>query len=321
MLRPNAFFSRRMGAVLTCLALTMPVAAHSQAPPARITQDEAITRAKEFCTAIGESANWDAKVSVHLDPTDSPASTTAPTSLPRLKTYWQPCYLLSLQDGVEIAVDASTGIIAKYQGIHLVDKIVTAKTPPDPPMSEQKAISLAAAAVKATGQKDELVFLIAQPYNVNDQDASQQRWIVRWRRAIHGIPYHDQHASFMVQATTGALVIGALKYTTPPYTGDLAHLPVSQSKAVKAATDYCVANSISLPFEAAHLEIVQPNNSLVGVKPSTEADVSSHAAWICSYTDKETFVSVWVDARTGALLGGETVQIIHPIIVPLSGNH
>ena len=307
MLTLKANFSRHVGTVLTGMVFMLPMAAHSQTAPALPSQEKALSRVREFCVAIGQPARVDVKASALLDAPSTRASASPPDSQTRQHTYWQPCWRIALQPDVQIAIAASTGIVSEYKNFALMDRDAADTGPPEQAISE-KAIHLATAAIKATGQKEELALWGAQLFGANAQVASEQRWVVRWRRTIHGVPYHGQHASVLLNPLSGALEEIVLVYVTPPYAEDLAHLPVSREAAVKVATDYYAACGASLPFDSAHLEIVQPNTLLDGENPAEETDLSSHVAWVCRYTANGDTLDLWVDARTGALLGGETAQ-------------
>lgn len=264
------------------------------APPAtaqRLTQDQAVRIASDFCKRLGE-------------PTSVQPSAQFPlpvAAVPLEPLYWQPAWLVNFRGEAEVHVSDADGIVVFYYNDKLGWNL--GNRPAGEPIPQLDAIQKAEAALRETGQAEDLTFDRVTLMKAC-KDAACQDWYVRWSRSIGGITYKDQAATVAVQADTGRITVLCLGYPTAPPTPSTAMVSQDLAEATAqmqlAAVGWAGKTFLQNKME---LKVVRPNTFWLNGNERPAVSYS-RIAWVRSFGWKGNLVEVWVDRETGVILGG-----------------
>jgi fibronectin type 3 domain-containing protein len=263
-------------------------------PPTTImTSAQAIAAARAFCVAIGRSvATTDIGTAQYPLPQGRQATAAAFTS---------PCWFVTFEGGaLKIAICDATGVIAWYHDATSVKSIVQ-----NPPVGTYISTSSATQAfqtvLSASHQTDNMALPSVQFKSIHPGSTTGDLCKVRALRMALGYPFHDQFASAIFQAETGTLLDFSLVNTTP--------IPASATNNVNQATAISVANQalstagVTGTTLASAIEMwIEPNMGW----PASETTIPAapRLAWVVAYSSSSAVIEVWIDASSGAVIGG-----------------
>jgi len=178
------------------------------APP-RLTENQAIQIASDFCQRIG------APVSVAGNAV-YPAAQSITRQPMEPDEYWLPRWVVTFPAEAQVEVVDETGIVRSYMNNALEAQL--GKQPGGIAIAGTAAIRSAVAALRATGQPfDEIRPNGAVIYGTDRQyRAAGHTWWVSWTRTYKSVPYEHQSAQVGVQAETGKIVALGLTFPSPP---------------------------------------------------------------------------------------------------------
>ncbi|HET6381897.1 MAG TPA: hypothetical protein VFJ58_00775, partial [Armatimonadota bacterium] len=167
------------------------------APP-RLTADQAILIARDYCHSIGQPVTdpGTATFPVAADPWHDPRE---PDS------YWRPRWKVTFLNQATVQVVDETGVVRDYRNdVWTFDHGLPA--PGAVEISAMKAGQIATDALRKTGHPmDELVLAAVQPDRISPPSSPNRIWGVRFDRVFHGVPYADQGAGALVEYRGGRL--------------------------------------------------------------------------------------------------------------------
>lgn len=268
-----------------------------------LTASQAAQIATTFCQSI----------SAPIMSLSTTATYPAPAQIDDLlNSYYQPRWLVQFGNPAQIEVEVvdGTGAVDSYVNDNLIAQMSTDASSPGTPISQNTALGIAASALQASGQTDELdtpVSLLEQ--SVDPPTEAGQRWIVSYPRMYNDVPYIYDTAQLDMIADTGAIVSMSLNYSCAP--------PSSMSVNVSSSTASQIAAAV-LPgtaFQGATLaqtkqEVVLPNKFWQTAHDDTPLAGPSFLAWICDYRIVDTNgvtsdLLVFVNCGDGSIIGGE----------------
>ncbi len=210
---------------------------------------------------------------------------------------------VSFHDFATVGVDPKRGIVLSAVDYSAVTEHEELKQPPA--LEEQAALARAADIIGLAGLKD--VAELEEPtVLLHELSPDVYRYIVLWRVLHRGIPFEDARVQVTLSAWDGRLLVlsSGLDIPAPESVG----VSVSEEAAVGAALDFAWQLEPQLtPSETeTELRIVVPNaywtRSGLG---RAVTDSGSRLARVVAVRDANGRERVfWIDAATGALLGG-----------------
>lgn len=277
------------------------VGAPSVAAP-RMTADQAVQKARDFCAAMHRSlpARADAKFPGGFD------------------NYWQERWEVRFPGYATVCVVDSTGAISYYRDEAYRGR-ADLRDAAGKPISESRARALGAAALAASGGGNEVLFWRAQLMTEGDPKLrGGHQWVLGWHRKAGSWVYnHRSSVLITLDAEDGTIVSLSKIFPSPPPT-TLA-VRVSKQDATKTAVATLAELKLaSGPVKKAELLIVQPNERwrvkpgqprARGYLPERNTKRVSRLAWVLHFSNptlEDYWRDVWVDAETGKVIGGET---------------
>ena len=216
-------------------------------------------------------------------------------------------------------IDGDTGIVRMYIGRSRLKDIWKEKAVPGTGISRDEAVAIAMRAARAAGLKnDELKLRLAQRNTFEGPEQptiGDDRYQILLQRTLHGIPYRDDVVKVDV-LENGDVVGYGDRVTTPP-PASMTALLSAQDAVAAAGADLAALGFDDDVLTRCEEEIVTPNTQLLP-KGAPAPAAGSRLAWGCFYdAAQHKWHEVWVDAITGAVLGGE-IKGVRGIAIPFS---
>ena len=286
-----------------CLLLSQAVRAQTlAAPPSHMTQAQAIEAASAFCRSIGVAVQAPAN-----------AVYPAPDLLKNPPHYWLPRWQVTLAPQIEVEVVDATGKISSFSNLGLSN--LFSDEPAGEAISEAEAITRAQSLLKASGQVSELGVPKAslEQYSSKPMMASH-RWAITWERLYQGVPYKDEGVVVLLQAETGEPIGLGVNFRSAPLAAAASASP--NTAATRALPDAVgIASSwvktLNLPpmtFRIVETLIVQPNKFWLSEgQKEQKVPVPVRLAKIVTFSAGSDLLQVWVDAKTGEVIGGAAI--------------
>lgn len=258
-----------------------------------LTKEQAIQIATDFCQAISEPVNA-AATAVYPAPDDDPDR----------PTYWQPRWLITFGCEAAVQVVDATGVISRYVNTALMNS--DSKFSNDP-LTHEAALELGARVLQETRHTASLGSPTALPLcTLSTTDSGS--WMTMWPRIEQGIPLQFQHAGVALEAATGRVASVGLTFRSPspdPVTVSVSH---GEAIATALAQLHRIGANDFTPREPVQ-EWVQPNKFW---ETAREIPLPGHPvqlAWVCEFNSGNACFWVWVDVRTGAVIGGTAGRV------------
>ncbi|MDQ2730913.1 MAG: hypothetical protein M3Y56_04580 [Armatimonadota bacterium] len=289
----------RQAALLSFLVLiTASLPAH--AGPT-LTQPQAVQIASTFCQTIG-SPITDPGVAVFPAPSSG-------SGLP--DSYYLPRWQVKFGHKAVVEVVDATGLVSRYYNYDLSHRAMLNNGAAGTPITQDAATTTANAVIQAGTGASELGTPQAQEVQLaNPATSSGHLWMINFPRMFNTVPYRRQGASVVLQAETGAVQGYSLNFLTPMPAAT--NLSVTHDTAIATAQGQLTTSNIGgTILAAAQQEVVQPNTFWVqGGSPLPQPGAAPRVAWDCSYVNatQDGIYQVWVDAETGQVIGGITMQ-------------
>ena len=297
------------------LLIALPFAAIANP---NLNQNQAIQVASTFCTAIGKTVTGTPTVTYLV-----PDRTGTLNPGREFMTYSQPVWRVAYNEA-EVQVDAASGKIAfYYYDPHQVLSTQFGNQPAGQAVTQQAAISTAAAAIQAAGWTANLVFESATlQQGDSPPTASMHSWGLVWRRMYQGISFDDENVNVTVQAETGQLESLGAAFDIPDPVSTAVTFDRSQADAIANTqmANHGIQNAV---LDEVDVRIVKPNNywQVYGTNADyAEQPGVSRVAYVyfisvptIDFADgspsSDTY-QVNIDAQNGAVIGGEFEQLM-----------
>ncbi len=279
--------------------LSCCVFARAQKP--RMTKDQALQRAMDFCKAIGEPM------------TPSPEIEFSPPPNRRLlpECALQPVWRIFFPARAEVEISDRSGVVCAYRNLALFDEISKDNRPAGQAIPQADAIKIVLTALDATGQTDELGEPEAHEGNIAlPPTAGAHSWTISCRRKFQGVPYHRDQIGVELHAESGRIKLLLLAYMqqAPNIVSLRTSLVVTKEQAITAARAHLSGRGIPATGELLRsgLALVQPNTFWTDGRAGNFVLGPSIPAWtLFLKTGENSAHYVWVDAKTGLIIGGE----------------
>jgi len=298
-------------------ATSAPIAVTVSAPVSgtALTSAQAIQIAQTFCRAIGAPIG-----------TGMPTSATVNNASP---TYIGSVWQVNFQGAASVEVADATGIVISYFNYTLANQLNANSQAPGTPITQAQAQTIAATILQASQQP--AAELANQQFTQSSlfypATYAGDLWTVRWNRAAAGIPYRSDQATLLLQAETGSVEAWKLAFPTPAPASTTSNVSQSQAQQIAQAEMTAAGSYLGLTnqvFQIAHQAVVQPNTLWPVNGSSTPGTMAlipgspSRVVWDCYFSNApasgspsgSTYSEVWVDAVTGQIIGGDTVQVM-----------
>lgn len=289
--------------VLLWLFLVSPAVADAPATKgAYLTESQAVRMASDFCQSVG--------LIVTVPGT---AKYPVPEGMHVASPFWQSCWLVVFPGQAEIEVADEAGRITYFSNEAFAhEAFVKRQTQAGKLLPQSEAIRLAGAALQAAGPMEELSFSQASLDQLNSSGKfGSSTWFVLWKRAVAGVAYHNQHASVSVDAATGEITGLAVVFPSPPAAVSSSTqmsrsglVTTGQAAAAERLKQFGVTGTT---LKSVRTEIVQPNEFWQGQIAATALPSAPRPALVCQFVKDGATYSVWMDADTGAVIGGEVI--------------
>lgn len=268
-------------------------------PPAAI----AITAARAFCAALGYTET-------------TPATTLYPAPAPYVgaePTHYQPRYLVTFDDGVEVEVITPSAHIASYANLPLMEA-PSGDDPPGTAITEAAAIVAANAALTAAGVTTDLGDPTASEDQITEPPtrAGHSWTVVRPRTFTQApyaaVPYRDQQATVIMQAETGEVHAMGVTFDSLPPTSAAGSVTSTQAAATALAV-LTAAGIMGMTADTPVKTAVRPNTWWQTNGTMDPLPGPAKVAWLCRYSNDVEMHEVWVDIATGDVIGGESATV------------
>src|SRR5262245_219643 len=137
-------------------------------------------------------------------------------------------------------------------------------------------------------------------------------WDVVWPRQFQGLRYRDQELTMILNGQTGAIRVFGRRFASapPPPTVE----KISREQAIQTAAAQMVKAGFQPddpdPYLVQH-EVVQPNTFWTPGGSELQKLPGSRIAWTCAWHVGSKVYEGWVDAETGAVIGGSNSSRQH----------
>ena len=267
--------------------------------PTHLIPAQAIQIAQTFCNSNGNPISVPGNAQYAVPDPDN--------------TYWQPRWTVTFDGQAVVQVVDATSTVASYTNDAYISYIASVHGQTVGPLSSQAtAIQAATTILQATANTEQTSLPSAQlNQDNNGLDAGESTWSVLYNRQYQGIPYKDDFAVMQIDAATNQLVGLSLTYRcVPPNNGGSA-LIVTQDQANATAQAQISQSGIqAATLQSSTMEVVLPNTYWQDGNYNFTPG-QGKVAWVVSYTIGDPTLgistSVWVDAATGNIVGGEYV--------------
>lgn len=301
------------GGALIAVALAAVAPAPQAAVQPRMSKDQVIQRARDFCTAIHQ-------------PVRGAGQARFPGGF---RNHWQARWEVDFAGEATVCVVDATGDIAYYRN-RSYDRREGADKPSGRSITETEARQIGSSLVSASGGATDLTFRHAQLMTEADPKVrGSHRWVLDWQRKAGKYLYDRRSgANASLDAEAGIVVTFSKIFPSPPPA--TLDVRVSKDDAARTGKEKLVAHKLpSGDPVRAELLIVQPNERwLEDPKrladpryfPEFERKPESRLAWVFRFNnpDKELYWrDVWVDAETGKVIGGAIGGV--PLALPRKG--
>lgn len=287
----------------SCLLLSQAVQAQTlAAPQSHLTQAQAIEAASAFCRSIG--------VAVQAPAT---AVYPSPDFLKNPPHYWLPRWQVTLAPQIEVEVVDATGKISSFFNVGVSNQF--SYEPAAEVISEAEAITRAQSLLKASGQVSELGVPKAslEQYSSKPMMASH-RWVITWERLYQGVPYKDENIVALLQAETGEPIALGVNFRSAPLAAAASASPNTATRgslpdAVSIASSWVKTSNLPpMTFRIVETLVVQPNKFWLSEgQQDQKVPGPVRVAKIVTFSVGSDLIQVWVDAKTGEVIGGAAI--------------
>lgn len=258
-----------------------------------LTRQEAVALAVRFVKEIGATES---------DPVIAEPPTQQKTGVS--VTDYRPVWRIFFADKTFVDILDQTGGIAFYVSGSFPQPRHNLIKPPD--LSREEIIAQAELVLRAMQAPPNLPLQFAY----QDTGSSTIQWVVTWQRTFHGVPFFFcDGSSLQLDGVSGRALIANLGYSIPdPPTP---HAKIGSESANTIARTL-IKDKRNLIIEKQNetvpqLVIVKPN-TFWGKLPPNQAIPA--LAWLCGFHfSNQTGYGVWVDAESGAIIGGFPVNM------------
>ena len=256
-----------------------------------LTQRQAVEVAHRFCERVGAPVTGRAVLA-------GPAIPGIGMAL-----YWAPCWRVTFPGQATLQICVVTGVVQDYNNDALYTTLQ--RVPAATDISAQQAINIASAALRATRQREALSLPSAEIDSGGGNDAaSGSTWFVGWERMWQSVPYLEGGVGVSVLAATGQITGLTLTMPSPPLTASMA-VNVTAAQAASAGERQLVAKGYGdMVMDTVEMRVVQ-----TGVDPAPQTGPltpsTARVAWVVSAYGPGHNVSMYVDAASEEIIGGE----------------
>lgn len=281
------------------------------AVPTRLTPAQAIQIAKAYCNSNNNPISVPGNAQYAVPDADD--------------AYWQPRWTVTFNGQATVEVVDATGVVASYMNNAYTNYLMSVRNQPAGPLiSQATALQTAAAALQATASAEQT----GPPAADLSQDnggahADDSTWHVMYNRQYQGIPYKDDFVVMEIDAETSHLKGFSLTYRcVPPDNGGSAMVITQTQAASIAQVQLGQADVEGAILQSTTKQVILPNSFwqdggynftpgqgkiawvVVFAIPDSSNGAITEGTGSTSTSDS---YSVWVDAATGNVIGGEYV--------------
>lgn len=284
-------------------------AVHAQTTPPPtptpiLTPVQATQFATTFCANLNVSGG-----------TASAVYAPTPANSANQNYYWLPCWQVSFKDAVGLrnvveVVDAN-GSVASYHNYTLSQQSLANNAPAGASTTATVAAQNATAALQAAAMPSDIALT---PTTTNLQitepaTSAGNLWVVSWRRQFGAVPYEREQVTVILQAQTG--VVQSLRKSFPSAPPISNTVSITSSQAINTAQNQLTQLGITTAvFKDCVQTVGQPNTKWQpGGSQIPLPNCAGRIVWDCVYADSidsNASYSVWIDAATGSVVGGQT---------------
>ena len=243
-----------------------------------------ITAARDFCKAAG------VKPAIVV-------TATAPRSERVVNAHhWRPVWRVNAGPA-DIEVADPSGIVVAYARHFPVNA-----PPAGSSIGEPDAIAIAKAVLDASGQKAELADMPTTGRKAAGELAPgfPACWLVSWTRVWNGVPFRDDGANVLVDASTGAILRFAINF----------HAPVPEDDTETVTAEQAVGTAQKAAFEMAKSRdlVTMPPRKMAVFVALPDSKGAERVVWNCLFQagPKKSY-EVWIDVASGNNIGGGPV--------------
>ena len=283
-------------ALIGSVMLAAVGAAWADPAPPRLTADQAILIARDYCRRIGS-------------PVTDPGTATFPVPANpdfgrgEPDVYWLPRWKVTFFNQATVEVVDDTGVVRDY------DDQTWGRHPYPPPgtaeITAAQAGKIATDALRKTGQPmSELVLEAVHP-DTDDPSLVQERvWGVQFDRVFHGVPYAGQGAGVSVYYREGTTEGVTINYPSPPAAPSVMRFDAGHAaeKALERLSQLGVRSALVYSEDNEYIVPADPRTN--GLRRTDF--VAPRLAWVVRVVMDGYSMDERIDAETGDVLGEET---------------
>ncbi|HET6381895.1 MAG TPA: hypothetical protein VFJ58_00765 [Armatimonadota bacterium] len=282
-------------------------AAWADPAPPRLTADQAILIARDYCKSIGQPVT-------EVGTATFPAPAKPRHDPPEPDRYWLPRWVVDFPRQATVEVVDETGAVNYYE--NQIWQFNLSPPPTDgPEITAAQAGQIATDALRKTGQPMSDLVLAAVERDTDDPARSPDLiWGVRFERVYHGLSYEGQGIGVSVEYRGGRVDGFAINYPSPPAVPSPMNFDAGRAaqKALERLAQRGVKTALIYSEDA---EYVVPDDPLTNGLPRTEF-VAPRLAWVAHAGTGGYPVKESVDAETGDVISEETYVLAGPVTLP-----
>jgi uncharacterized repeat protein (TIGR03803 family) len=258
----------------------------------------AIQIAKDFCQGISVPITINSVVTAQFP---------APKRYLGMEdTFWLPKWLVTFNGVVEVEVVDSLGIVNRFLNIGLVDQLEAEDHPVLSTIDENSARQVGTNVIQSSGiSPADLGSTVAYFENFTDPPSSaSQSWNLTWRRMYGTTPYLDQQASLTLAPEDGSVIAFSVAFSSQdPSVANMNN--TSMEQALQTSENQLTSiGAVDESLNVEQLVVVRPNTFWQPGGTYEPSGAPARVAWDCDFLDGSNNFQIWVDAETGAIIGG-----------------
>jgi len=176
------------------------------------------------------------------------------------------------------------------------------------PLSGKPAVERADAMLRSLGIKTNLLKLVSADTVRISEDSTQEVVRFFWRRRAQGFCFKDDFVNVMFDSRDGELLGYRKTWGAQPRSLKV-NVSLQDAKQIAARRFLAAGAGGDVRFESAELWVVTPNGYLNSYQPGGRG-AERRLAWVLVVPKQAGLGSgseIWIDAETGAFLGGQDV--------------
>lgn len=201
----------------------------------------------------------------------------------------------------ETWINANNGEVRfVFDGESSADAVNNAKTTPLPTLTKEQALS----SIRKATSKLRLFVPSSEPFQAEllSHGDTDRHWNFKWARVERGYKYHDDWIFIFADAYKGQ-IIGYNKnfISNTPASFEVR---IQKERALELAKEFAADKNFKLVPEKLELMIVNPNYRWTD-KMNKVPSIDTRLSWVIGFTKHEGSGEIWIDVKTGEMLGGE----------------